>query len=482
MSAVEEKPCCATPPEEDVIVINRHSAKVGGAVRCARMDSKGRVLIAERSFAMGDVIYEEPLLHMVVEERSTASFQEVYRLARSCARPEDTSWCWCALSSLTASDVARLNGPGDLQVVSDAVQERLLLLHAPAVEHAGATLAFLANVIASLFCFPSDSGGNLRQAALAEKLLQLWLAWKYNSFEDSDDPPITTAYFLSAFHSHACDPNASWTVSEETWVLRARCSIDAGDEVCISYLSDQDLYQPTLQRRSVLRSSKGFVCMCARCVEPWDVCRGFQCPCGETRYFATVAETGKEGQQGERLASACSNEACHMSAEQLWQLLGREAALVRVCLEHENDSKERRLFLARQHLPFCENALPEHWVAERFWAWLRDGGATKLECREYSRKRLEFMRKVYPGPNMAAAWVMNDVAMWCCVITRAFSRGGPPTTEAIGELKATDAMSLFEEAMHVTKSLNGEGDPIYVRMHGFVEQLRDAASSVGLEL
>mmetsp|Transcript_118725 Transcript_118725/g.335846 ORF Transcript_118725/g.335846 Transcript_118725/m.335846 type:complete len:516 (+) Transcript_118725:127-1674(+) len=77
--------------------------------------------------------------------------------------------------------------------------------------------------------------------------------------------------------NHSCRPNAALRpdVDGKMRFLALR-PVAAGDEVTISYVSDDDLLRPTNWRRCRLRAW-GFECHCERCVAPDDT-RGLRCP------------------------------------------------------------------------------------------------------------------------------------------------------------------------------------------------------------
>merc|ERR1711924_221142 len=66
--------------------------------------------------------------------------------------------------------------------------------------------------------------------------------------------------------------------------------IQPGDEICISYLADEILDYPLVQRREMLAKSKQFFCECSRCVGKDNVAP-FTCfICGQLLMFYKTGE------------------------------------------------------------------------------------------------------------------------------------------------------------------------------------------------
>merc|ERR1712113_131772 len=78
--------------------------------------------------------------------------------------------------------------------------------------------------------------------------------------------PALGVWLTPSFVSHSCFPTCSWNSDQDgTFVLSASRVIAAGEELTISYISQEDLDQPVSHRRELLAESKGFFCNCARC-------------------------------------------------------------------------------------------------------------------------------------------------------------------------------------------------------------------------
>jgi len=87
-------------------------------------------------------------------------------------------------------------------------------------------------------------------------------------------------YVVACKAAHSCAPNAKWyTQNDEGYtVMRSLVPIKEGDEVCLSYLSDELLRMSTKKRRKILSKAQEFLCKCTRCASSLDDTRVFKCP------------------------------------------------------------------------------------------------------------------------------------------------------------------------------------------------------------
>lgn len=76
-------------------------------------------------------------------------------------------------------------------------------------------------------------------------------------------------YTIHSKINHSCVPNAQPTFphSNHTLALTAIGTIEAGDEISISYLDECSLERSRHSRQKELQENYLFVCQCARCEE-----------------------------------------------------------------------------------------------------------------------------------------------------------------------------------------------------------------------
>eukprot|EP00435_Cladocopium_sp_Y103_P003727 s4266_g1.t1 len=209
---------------------------------------KGRVLVASKDFAEGEILmWERPLLE--VQPEASVECQAILEMEGSwdCSYRYPGLFYWAALQSLS---------------LSESDQSLALQLHRPQGGKVGE------DVRAVLEALGMDEG----LEAKVEELLQIWI---FNSLR-SDDKLVLP--LLMAMCSHDCSPNAFWSFHGEKIELRAGRSISQGEEVTISYLGAGDLCLPSLERQRRLQVTKDFLCSCERCSSLWDDVRVFVCP------------------------------------------------------------------------------------------------------------------------------------------------------------------------------------------------------------
>jgi hypothetical protein len=101
-------------------------------------------------------------------------------------------------------------------------------------------------------------------------------AWRYNSFGHHKEDGLVL-YNRISMCAHSCDPSCCWSYGDDdAFVLRARVALQAGEELTISYLQDEDLLKSTAVRQAKSQNWR-FCCQCPRCREPVDTGRGFRC-------------------------------------------------------------------------------------------------------------------------------------------------------------------------------------------------------------
>jgi len=113
-----------------------------------------------------------------------------------------------------------------------------------------------------------------------------------NVFQTIRDPEYCALFVAASRFNHSCCANAIADTSKDQVIVRALCNIDAGEEVCISYVA---VHQPREERQSHLLS-KGFVCRCTRCEkeEHEDPQFAVPCACGKHSFSAQASALPKQ--------------------------------------------------------------------------------------------------------------------------------------------------------------------------------------------
>eukprot|EP00913_Durusdinium_trenchii_P014998 g14068.t1 len=477
-----------------------------GKVTCELSSSKGRILRSCCSFKQGDLIFQEPPLHIVEAEKSNEAF-----LVDRAYQP---LWYWAALCSLTSEELPQTTA---LQPVSPEQQRRLLCLYHEPITEASAPVLALAEEL------------HLPNALKVEELLRCWILNCFEAaaagrggglrlgHEHSDEPEGYSAYFVSSFMSHSCKPNAIWHEGPDAvHVVRARLDIEEGDEICISYLSEEMLMDCALQRKRALKKTKLFLCTCERCEGPdgtMDSSRGFRCPyCGACGIYPPPC-------------LVAAQDIFFLSLRCGWPWVAfqqiQTEKQMRVRIQHldedsfmqlsEEDVRQLQEMLGDR----ASGALgPQHWLCERLWTllvpWL-DAHGSSTEALQVLESRVGCQSAMFPWPNATRAWTMQK---YCRLLLRHYKatsqdspnddrRARPEDAHASGcqekgklvkKLSAAApnrrllarAVTLQEEALRLLTLLFGEGHRYATRagkklrrLSAMVERARPGAAPEG---
>ncbi|TYZ59945.1 hypothetical protein PybrP1_002422 [[Pythium] brassicae (nom. inval.)] len=260
-------------------------------VRVADGGAKGKIVLATRAFAPGEVIFAEEAFVFAPWSFDVCSKCEE-------RKSDAIAGTFCACERKGAAEVKPLY-PGTLatdlarreQVVRlmtgiegiDEVDRARCVLRCLAMveRNSGALAAVLqltsANYERSLKAAtqlrgqaPDAFPANVSDAQLATLIGVL------NTNSHELENLGGSGLFLSACRmEHNCSPNCSFTTYNSQLWMTAIKPIAVGDALSIDY--GNFFYRPTEERMSSLLESYGFLCSCDACVANADVTRSFQC-------------------------------------------------------------------------------------------------------------------------------------------------------------------------------------------------------------
>lgn len=447
------------PKEAGVQHINKHGKEhFEGVLRCAWTEAKGRILLATRNYAPGEVILTESPLHIVQEDEKSAGFR---RLKKICKDYEDDFdyeplWYWCAVQSLTAEQLQGAKVEG-CTGASEETQFNLKLLHHEKVREPSAAARILVREMVPR-----------ADPVLLERLIQIWVL---NCFEYSDNPQGYSTYFFSSFMSHSCWPNAVWHYDGTDHVLRCRREIKIGHEVCISYLPESGLLQSAPARRMELHETKQFWCDCLRCAPGVDDnSRGLKCPnCEEGCVFAFTPAAGPAESGAALLAShlvdaKCPNCGWTVTEEESQKLAALEKKLQDL-LDRYGRSEVQTLKRLQQDESFVDQYFSQHVLADLAWEQFGSHYASKSrvdDTRRLLKHRVEFHQAAYPGLSGAHAWSLE--ALGDCASKGA---GKGPSEK---DLEA--AMRSYSEALEILRPMFGNEHEYVTEVEGKLSALK----------
>lgn len=435
-----------------------------GCLKCQVVPGKGRTLKAMRDFNPGDVILEEPPLHIVQEEETSAHYQRLLEVCEEYDLSYEPLWYWCALKSLSATELGRSSCQG----VDNSDESTL----APLAEHKRLMLDMLhpgekrepGEAVRQLI---EEFSLNIEPAEL-ERLLQIWV---HNTFAYSDEPHGYATYFFPSFMSHSCYPSALWHYShhdDTTYVLRARRHIRRWEEVTVSYLDERTLLDHVAARRWDLKDTKQFWCLCERCAGAHDRSRGMKCiRCREGTVFAWAP--GHRFSEDRNLqadmfvdaqCSCCNHKMTEAEAQQLNRF---ELALQKLMISWDEHPFQDRDAINGKRL--IAAAFTQHSLVDQALAYIARYYKQVRRWNEYCQAlegRTNFQAAAYPGLSAERAWTMEAHADGCCKAAECNSESTVKRLEEALRLyqKAYDTLVVLfgdkhEYAVGIRKKLKG---------------------------
>ncbi|EER18297.1 hypothetical protein, conserved [Perkinsus marinus ATCC 50983] len=250
---------------------------------------------------------------------------------------------------------------------------------------------------------------------------------RFFSSEYQETPMGYSTYFAPAFMSHSCLPNADWVNDPEgNFVLKCRRVINTGDEVCVSYLSEEALLDTTKTRVDDLSSTKGFVCTCPRCDADVDPSRVFACPSCSVGEVVLPSKAPLMSDDEEAIGtdsfdplSSCSMCGCELSRNGFKSCLKIESRIDAVLKSLESKSLTRHnagellsSLDVKQLRKLCSlGTHDKHGLSAKLLHILAD---YYVFTKEYSEAIecvdifIEFCERVYDGLNGAHAWALEE--------------------------------------------------------------------------
>ena len=395
--------------QESVSYINEGLKEAEACFECFLSAGKGRILRVSDNIEPGQLLFQGPILHKVSQDRQNAIYKELVRLFQEDEVDTldfDPMWYWCALNSLPfkISDW--------VQPISVEKFRQFKLLYHPLVESASPTIRRVVHAITPLLTHRFSESDMI-------ELDRLTIIWTLNCFEHSDEPITYASFFLPSFMSHSCKPTAMWTTIGDTFFIRAQERMAKGDELTVSYLSEEFALRPINKRRSHLQSTKFFTCDCPRCTASVDDTRGFQVA-ERPACFMRYPEFSK-------CACGCGADVCISDAE-FERLLTLEADLVNQVAIYDGGEEEEmiplkpdpKLFQSDEDASLLEKHVDEmgpfHWATARALMQLTEYYrflAMYPKAIGFLKRRIEIKRKyIHAGPartSSTLAWALEDL-------------------------------------------------------------------------
>lgn len=229
-------------------------------------------------------------------------------------------------------------------------------------------------------------------------------AWRYNSFGHHKEDGLVL-YNRISMCSHSCDPSCCWSYgNDDAFVLRARVALQAGDEITISYLQDDDLLKSTMARRQKLQNWQ-FTCGCTRCVLQVDTGRGFRC----RKCHVGILYPGVSG----------TLERCTVCKTQL----AKDDTATLINLEQEYVNRVENLDktdVADVEAVYAAamDIFDRHWILYIMDTMLWEAYREKktLDAMAHQRRRIDYHEHYYCRPTFISAWCHEELGD--CVVSK----------------------------------------------------------------
>ncbi|CAD7957247.1 unnamed protein product [Amoebophrya sp. A25] len=437
------------------------------------LPGKGRCLFVRNFTKAGGVLFiERPLLVSVPSKypalwAALSAANEVEPVALGTTTFHFAALLsWLCLNDTDLKKIVDKFAPDEETSTVSRDAERLLELLPPFLNHDGAAAAIGVRPEIVRFTMPTPQ---YMQALLS--------AWRYNSFGHHGEEGLVLYHRIS-MAAHGCDPTCCWTYGDEdSFVLRARVTLEPGAELTLSYLQDDDLLRATNIRRQKLENWK-FHCLCNRCLIMVDTCRGFRClKCRSGAHYyiehppddlkehvsgpdlevdsgadvfmsPTNSPTGGSNKNRRSLLTPCEvcGEVCREAEEK--QCLDLEPDYIQRIENLDKDNIHDIELVYNASLDFFHDM---HWCLfacdQLIWQYYRD--RDPVLALMHQEKKVNYHSRAYPRPTFVWAWGLEELADSMQKSPNAFERPS----------RVAQMMNLYRKAQCQLGILCGPGHP-----------------------
>jgi hypothetical protein len=251
------------------------------AVSIVPDQSKGRCLVANRSFCVGETVFteksfvyssENPLpvhecFNFVFKAFKPKELDKIEAMAEFLANLSRVGSLDTARNVLELIAIYRLNQVGDEDVTSDEMKVKLALF-------GQLTAANLAECVDNMKAFRKKFP-TVIPAAVTDAAAGGLLGILNTNQVELESINGSGLFVQMAISEHNCSPNCSYTTSSDLLTLTAVRPIAAGERVSIDY--GNYYYECTPARIESLFHTYSFLCDCDSCASAPDTKRGFIC-------------------------------------------------------------------------------------------------------------------------------------------------------------------------------------------------------------
>ncbi|KAJ1610237.1 SET domain protein [Cryptosporidium canis] len=364
-------------------------------------ESKGRCLYARKCFNPGDVIFAESPLLVVTPELAPelSEFLEDMNSKETFTLPP--LWHVAALCTLTMLEE----------------EDKAICLDKWVPDPSAEPSYDVQKII--------ENTGIDVDPHLYERTLN---AWRFNSFNHTSNNGIVL-YNVISMMAHNCGASCCWHYGvDNTFVLRAKTRLEIGDEITISYISDDDLFKCSKTRRELL-SNWLFYCQCERCNDPTDLSRGLKCAsCGVGSMFF------KEDESGVTRSTRCSVCRSMPDREIIDSYTDLESQYI-ARLEETDKSDIEDVEAVYQE---AQKVFTQHWIMYELDTMLFEA---YKESQQFSfalsclYNRLNFVRSVLPDCTYTLAWITEELGDILSILQDERPEGRSKTNQEVSAIQ-----------------------------------------------
>ena len=392
--------------EESAGYINALLKAENAPFRCSVSSTKGRTLHLTRSTAMREILFRGTFLHIVHEDFKSSLYMKLdrlYQLDAGARLDYAAMWYWCGLNSLTKRIASGLT------TITEEQSKQLRMLYHSEVIAPSYTMRRVAEAVQPF----------VDRVLTDEDLIEIetmTVIWTLNCFEHTESPLSYATFFLPSFISHSCSPSAVWTTVADRFEIRCQKEMRAGDELTVTYLTEEFGLRPIEKRRQYLLSTKFFTCDCVRCTAASDDTRGFRV---SNTHFVRFP-------MWDLCACGCDT-VLNLSGKQIENLLDCEHRLTTLVVQYDGGEEESvpsrtdpsligTCECADELGELAEALGPFHWGSARAWLQLAEWYRSKGDfphAIDLTRKRIHakrnFVKLCDPSVSASLAWALEEL-------------------------------------------------------------------------
>lgn len=266
-----------------------HSAPSFAAcgVRVADDAVKGKVVLSERTFQAGEVIFSEQAFVFAPWGTDVCPGCEE-------AKSDEKTQCCCdregkpkqlyteKLSGNLERREQVVNLMADLEGIAEVDRARCILRCLAMFERDNAALDDVLLLTSANFDRSMDATTQMRAqvpdvfpSGFSDNQMATLIGVLNTNSHELENLGGSGLFLSACRMEHNCSPNCSFTTYDSQLWMTAIKPIAKGDALSIDY--GNFFYRPTEERMSSLLESYGFLCTCDACLVHPDTCRSFQC-------------------------------------------------------------------------------------------------------------------------------------------------------------------------------------------------------------